>query len=354
MVKKLKQCVGIDCSMNTLDCNLSYLKDDLEIEQQSYIVLKNDEKGFKQLVKWTAKLVTANMPLQFVVEATGVYHQRVASYLVDNGYQVSVVLPSRAKYFAQTLNIKTVNDKVSSKTISILGLEKKLDNWQKPNPVFNLLKQLTRERDDLMLEGGQIKNQMHAQEHSAWTNAPTVKRMKQRLHLLEKQIATIEAEIKQIVESDADLHVRIKNICSIKGVGLITAITVISETDGFNLIRNQRQLVSYAGLDVIEKQSGISIKKKPRISHKGNKHIRKALYFPSLSTIRSNEFIRPWYEKMLSRHQIKMKSIVAVQRKLLVLIYILWKKNETYNPTSIKYLEQPKQAALTELDLIRS
>ena len=354
MVKKLKQCVGIDCSMQTLDCTLSYLKDDLEIEQKAYIVFKNDEAGFKQLVKWAGKHATANVLLQFVVEATGVYHQRAASYLVDHGCKVSVVLPSRAKYFAQTLSIKTVNDKISSKTISILGLEKKLDNWQKPDEVYHAMKQLTREREDLILEGGQIKNQLHAQEHGAWPHAQTIKRMNQRLRLLEKQIDAIESDIKQLATSKPELNERIKNICSIKGVGLITAVTVIAETDGFSLIRNQRQLVSYAGLDVIEKQSGISIKTKSRISHKGNNHLRKALYFPSLSAISKNEFIRPWYEKMLSRHQIKMKSIVAVQRKLLILIYTLWKKNESYNPPSIKYLEQPHVTALTELNLIRS
>jgi len=48
-----------------------------------------------------------------------------------------------------------------------------------------------------------------------------------------------------------------------------------------------------------------------------------------------------------------MKAYVAVQRKMLMLIYTLWKKNEAYNP-SIKFLEQPVEAALTELDYIRS
>ena len=68
----------------------------------------------------------------------------------------------------------------------------------------------------------------------------------------------------------------------------------------------------------------------------------------------------------LQKHEkqaIKMKAYVAVQRKMLMLIYTLWKKNEAYNPSikfneaynpSIKFLEQPVEAALTELDYIRS
>ena len=55
------------------------------------------------------------------------------------------------------------------------------------------------------------------------------------------------------------------------------------------------------------------------------------------------------YYRILEKQAIKMKGYVAVQRKMLMLIYTLWKKNETYDP-SIKFLEQPVEAALTELD----
>ncbi|MEI9945951.1 MAG: IS110 family transposase [Chitinophagaceae bacterium] len=61
-------------------------------------------------------------------------------------------------------------------------------------------------------------------------------------------------------------------ICSIPGVGLLTAVTVLAETNGFDLIRNKKQLTSYAGLDVREKQSGTSVKGKPKISKKGNRY----------------------------------------------------------------------------------
>lgn len=55
---------------------------------------------------------------------------------------------------------------------------------------------------------------------------------------------------------------------SIPGVGILTAAIVLGETNGFELIRNKRQLTSYAGLDVKEKLSGTSVKGKPRISKK--------------------------------------------------------------------------------------
>ena len=52
----------------------------------------------------------------------------------------------------------------------------------------------------------------------------------------------------------------LENICTIPGVGILTAVIVIAETNGFELIRNKKQITSYAGLDVKEKQSGIFFK----------------------------------------------------------------------------------------------
>src|SRR3954454_20639160 len=133
------------------------------------------------------------------------------------------------------------------------------------------------------------------------------------------------------------------------GVGLQTAVTVVAETNGFNLIRNSRQLVSYAGMDVIQKQSGTSIRGRVHISKQGNPHLRRCLYFPSFSAVKYNQPMQNLYHRIIENQAIKMKGYVAVQRKMLVLIYTLWKKNEAYNP-SIKFLEQPVEAALTELD----
>jgi transposase len=106
---------------------------------------------------------------------------------------------------------------------------------------------------------------------------------------------------------------------------------ILSETNGFELIRNKRQLASYAGFDVTEKQSGTSVKSKPRISKKGNKYLRKALHMPALSVVKSNEHFRAFFARLVSKHGVKMKAAVAVQRKLLELAYTLYKNKTTYD-----------------------
>jgi transposase len=210
--------------------------------------------------------------------------------------------------------------------------------------VYNELRQLTRERDQLIAEQTQVKNQLHAEQSGAWPNKQSVKRMHQRIGFLLKQMEEIEKEITLMVEKEPWLKEKLRKVCTIKGVGLLTAVTVIAETNGFNLIRNKKQLVSYAGLDVITKDSGISVKSKPRISRKGNKYLRKCLHFPALAAIRTTETMKALFKRLVGKHGIKMKAVVAVQRKLLELIYVLWKKDETFN---IHYHTKKKEPALT-------
>lgn len=64
---------------------------------------------------------------------------------------------------------------------------------------------------------------------------------------------------------------------------------------------------------------------------RGNRNLRKVMHFPALAAIRTDERFRDIFLRIVSRHGIKMKAIVAIQRKLLELTFILWKSNSYYN-----------------------
>ena len=64
--------------------------------------------------------------------------------------------------------------------------------------------------------------------------------------------------------SDEKLAKKVEIILTVKGVGILTIATIIAETIGFERVRNVKQLVGYAGYDVVERESGTSIKSKTR------------------------------------------------------------------------------------------
>jgi transposase len=342
----IRQCVGIDCSKDELVVAFGVMRDDLDVQIVSNERFRNSAAGFKKLHQWSKKLSNTELKLTYVIEATGVYHEKVSLFLHNGGESISVMLPAKVKAFSKTLKVKTVNDKTCAQTISILGLEKKLDLWKPAHPIFRKIKQLTREREQVIVELTQSKNQLHAEESGAWPNAGSVRRVKQRIRLLEKQALEIEHEVKALIDENQWLSEKVQKICTIKGIGFMTVAIILGETDGFNLVKNKKQLVSYAGLDVIERESGTSIKGKTRISGRGNKHIRKALYFPALSAIRSSETMKNLFARIVARNGIKMKAGVAVQRKLLELVFVLWKNNTTFDPNYHKSKESNEHALL--------
>lgn len=119
------------------------------------------------------------------------------------------------------------------------------------------------------------------------------------------------------MEREPEVKKEVDRMMSIPGVGELTAVIILAETYGFELIRNKKQLSSYAGLDVKEKQSGTFIKGKPRISKKGNRSLRRAMHFPAMAAVKWDENFKEIYARIVSTHGIKMKALIAVQRKLL-------------------------------------
>lgn len=232
----------------------------------------------------------------------------------------------------RTLTLKTITDKTCSEAIARFGLERKLDDWNPPKELYKRLRQLTRERDQLVLERSMIKNQLHAEEKEAFPHQRTVKRLRQRINFLSKQEAEIKLDIEQIVQKNPEADQEIKYMTSIPGIGRLTAIVLLAETNGFELIRNKKQLVSYAGLDVREKLSGTSVKGVPRISKKGNKHIRKAMYLPSLCSVRHNTYHMGVYTRIVHKHGVKKKALVAIQRRLLELCFTLFRNKDFFDP----------------------
>lgn len=336
MKRIVKQVVGIDVAQAELVVMFGRMHDDWLTELVSRKSFPNNKKGFDLLLKWAKKLSDSSVSIRYVMEATGVYHESLAYFLDEQQQQVSIILPNRIKNYFKTIEIKTVTDNTAAEAITRFGLERSLEDWKKPNPVYKKMRQLCRERDQLIAERTMVKNELHAENSEAEPNNRSINRIKKRIELLNKQEKEIKAEINDLVQSYKESKESTKLICTIPSVGILTAATVLSETNGFDLIKNKKQLASYAGLDVRDKQSGTSIKGKPRISKQGNRHLRKAMHLPALTAIRHDERFKAVFTRIVQKQGIKMKAAVAVQRKLLEMMYTVYKTGVPYDKDYLK------------------
>lgn len=344
MKRVVKQVLGIDVAQKELVVSAGRKHEDLSDELYATKTFANNHKGFSALLLWIRQRSSADVEVRYVMEATGVYHEQLAHYLSDQGKEVSIVLPNKISNYMRTLDVKTVTDKTAADAIAQFSLERKLDKWTKPKVIYRDMRQLTRERDQIVQERTLVKNQLHAEEAGAFPHASSVQRTKERIKLLDKQDKAVQKEIDDLINKDREIKSKVDIICTVPGLGKLTAAIILAETNGFDLIRNRRQLASYAGFDVKEKQSGTSVKGKPRISKKGNKYLRKALHMPALAAIRSDERSKSIFSRLVSKHGIKMKAAVAVQRRLLEMSFTLFKTQTVYDKEHlIKQTQQGEQ-----------
>jgi len=345
MKKVLKQVAGIDVSQDELVVCLGRMYEDLTPDLVRHKIFKNDHKGFISLTDWVKGLTEADVPLGFVMEATGVYHEGLAYFLSEAGLGVSVIMPNKISNYARTLSVKTITDKTASEAITLFGLERKLESWAPPKGIYKRLQQLCRERNQLVAERTIVKNQLHSEKAEARPNKKSIDRAVKRIALLDKQEKEIHQELRSLINEDAEVKRIVLLICTIPGIGVLSAATILGETNGFELIRSRSQLASYAGFDVREKQSGTSVKQKPSISKRGNKQLRRAMHFPALAAIRSDERFKAIFVRLVSKHGIKMKAVVAVQRKLLEMTYTIYKSQKQFDKNYLKVeIEQGQMA----------
>ena len=328
----LKQIFGIDVSMDTFVVRFGTTDTNQDQQISNSVSFKNTKDGFNKFIKWTKKHIISNdIPLFFVMEATGVYYENLAYFLYSNNYNVSVVLPGKIRNYAKSLQTKSKTDPIDAANITSFGLERKLNLWKPANSIIKPVKELCREYHSTKIIITEIKNQLHAKNHSYKPDKQTILRKKQLIRLLEKQTKEIENQIKAVIKQDKELSDKIDRAVKIKGLGFISVVTAVAETNGFELVSNQKQLASYAGLDVVYNDSGIK-KGKTSISKKGNKFLRKAVFMPALSASKHNQKMKELYVRLVSKGKNKKLALIAVARKLLLLIYTIWKNNTDYIP----------------------
>jgi transposase len=156
----IKYSIGIDISKKDFHAFLSCIDAKQRVTILRSGTFKNNKTGFSGFVKWiTAACSQKEIPVSFVMEATGVYCENCALFVFSQGYRVSVVLPNKSKKYMAAPGIKAKNDKVDAKALSRIGAEQALDRWQPMGEFFYKLRLLTRHNQSLKEMQTAVSNQ---------------------------------------------------------------------------------------------------------------------------------------------------------------------------------------------------
>jgi transposase len=286
-------------------------------------VFSNDAAGFAALSAWlAAQSVT---PLRVCMEATGTYGLAVATYLHDQGHQVSIVNPAQIKAFAATLLSRNKTDRADARLIARFSALHQPLAWQPPPREIRLLQALVRRLEALQQMLQQEQNRLDSADPAV---AITIVR---HLEFLRADIAAVRRQIRDHIDQHPDLRRKQALLDSIPGIGEATIAQILAfiSTQSFT---SARQVAAFVGLSPQQRQSGSSVHGKTRISKTGRASLRKALYMPALVAWRHNPIISAFCQRLADAGKPKQVIAVAAMRKLLHIAYGVLKSGQPFSP----------------------
>ena len=201
----LRYCVGIDVSKDTLQVCLSVIDTQQQVRVKATTRFVNQPSGFQALFKWAVKHRREQLPLGYVMESTGVYHEQLAWYLYQLDQAVSILLPNKAKHYLMSLGHKSKNDPIDALGLARLGLEQQLPLWQPLSKNIYQLRLLTRQHQRLQELKTQSLNQQHALATSQFTDFFIIRQIDQLIALYDQQLADIKDAIEALLQQDEPL-----------------------------------------------------------------------------------------------------------------------------------------------------
>jgi transposase len=322
-MNKVKIYYGIDISKDVFDVCDSH---------GTHYQFSNAYKGFKEFVK----LLEDNA--HCVMEATGYYHYQLAYYLLEHSVVVSVENPLSVKRFIQMKLSKVKTDKSDSKMICDYGQKVELKLWKGESKVQQECLQITRLISLYFKQSTALKNKIHGEEVLGKPSKLVLSSLKRSLKHVQSEIKTLEKKVHEMVKVE---HQELLTLLeSIPGMGRKTSIMLIILTDGFDRFQSSKQLCSFAGLTPIIRQSGSSVRGRPRISKVGNQKLRNLLFMCSFTACQHNKACKAIFDRITDKGKSKKLALMAVCNKLLKQAFAISQSRIRYDANYVSVLRR--------------
>ena len=264
-------------------------------------------------------------------EPTGSYSALLTKFCASKNIKSFIINPKQSSNFAKALGHRSKSDKIDARMLSKAITVAREDEIRVPviNADAEEIKELMSYYKFTVKQRVAATNHHHALEHKEGS-VYALKDIQKRIKAFKAKEGEILEKIEEIIESDEKLLNSYTNIKTIPGIGRIAGIILMHLFINYPKA-NQRQIVSLTGLDPIIKDSGTSLKSRPRISKAGAKLYRGSLFMATMVAIKYNEEMKIFYERLKSNGKHSTVAQIAVMRKLIVIAHSLYKNNCEYD-----------------------
>lgn len=304
--------IGIDVSKDKLDIMI--------LPSREYFIVENTRN---KIAKFISKILSKVTVGKIVMEATGGYERLAFEMFSVAKLSVHIAHPNKVFHYGKAKGFFAKTDKIDAQMLANYGLDNELAENRFDKDQYYMHSLSTR-----IL---QIKEDLRTTRCRLSTpslNSEAKKSLVRQESWLEKELQLVESKLEASIAKEATLVEKQKIITSVKGVGKATANLLICQMKELGSL-NKREIAALSGLAPRDNDSGKSKGKKMIVG--GKEDIRKALYLCALSASKHNNRLRLFYNKLIEKGKKPKVALVAVARKLIVIINFLVAKKITWD-----------------------
>jgi transposase len=304
--------VGIDVSKDRLDVHV-------RPSREAFAVTR-DGKGLEELID----RLRALEPQLIAIEATGGFETIAAAAIAGAALPLAIVNPAQVRHFAQAVGKRAKTDPLDAEVIAHFAEAVKPPVRPVPDAQARLLAELVARRRQII---EMIVAERQREKRAAI--ARVRKGILRHVRMLEKELLDVDTDIGALVRGSPAWREKEELLVTVPGVGNILARTFLAELPELGKL-NRREIASLAGLAPFTRQSG-RWKGKSMIGG-GRAALRAALYMAALSAIRCNRSLKVFYQRLLSAGKPKMVGLIAVARKILIILNAMLRDKTQWQP----------------------
>jgi transposase len=295
--------VPLDVSKRRLDYGL---------EPGRTAAVANTREGIATLIQ---QLGPAPRP-RVVCEATGGYERALLAALRAADIPVSRVHPGRVRAFARAEGLRAKTDKIDVELLRRYAVAMQPRVTVLPSAEVEVLR-------DLLEHRRQLDDQRVLFAHRQETAGPTL------LALLEPQLAhlaqslkDIDARLREHLHRHEELRLKSARLQQLPGCGPVLAATLLAYLPELGVLAD-RQIAALVGVAPHAHDSGETTH--PRHAHGGRVIVRNVLYMAAVAATQHNPILAAFYQRLLAEGKPPKVALVAVMRKMIVVLNRLLK-----------------------------
>lgn len=246
-----------------------------------------------------------------VLEATGGFETPIAAALAEAGLPVVIVNPRQVRDFAKALGILAKTDAVDAAVLALFAARVQ----PAPRPLPDEAHQ---ELQAFLLRRRQLLDMLHAEKLRVTRSRGRVRtNLRHHITWLERSLDDTDDQTRQLIEASPLWRVKDQLLQSVPGVGPTLASTLLGLMPELGQL-DRRQIAALVGVAPLARDSGTH--RGRRTCWGGRASVRTVLYMAALVATRFNPVLRPFYLKLRAAGKPAKVALIAVARKLLVLL----------------------------------